>query len=197
MPIPLAVPIAAFALAALGKRKHVPRARAREATVTSHREHMPAATTTSASSTSIGRLLLSALGIPYSYGAGSPATPFGQMATGIKGGRGLDCSGFAQSALVALGRLPSSAPDRSAAALADLAAPVAIGAQRAGDLAFYGSGRVSHVMVVLTDADAAGVSEVIGASGGRPSTNGDDPNARIKSYTSHKYRRDFVAFGRI
>ena len=140
------------------------------------------------------------VGILYSYGAGDPSTPFGETAKGKHGGYGLDCSGFAQVALVHLGKLDARAPDRSAAGLASLSKRIPWGSQRFGDLAFYGKAEsaISHVMVVNEDARADGDSELIGASGGYPTTNGDNPNARIKTFHTAKYRKgDFRFFGRI
>ncbi|MEO8273490.1 MAG: NlpC/P60 family protein [Chloroflexota bacterium] len=120
--------------------------------------------------------LLAWWGTPYSYGAGRPSDvvrwPPATAPTGVHGGRGVDCSGFAQVALVHLGLLAADEHDRSAAALYDLAKPIAVGLEQMGDLAFYGSGgRVSHVMVVV----APGI--VMGARGGDQTTNGDNPRA--------------------
>ena len=124
-------------------------------------------------------------GIPYSFGAGDPSTPFGQPVKGIHGGLGLDCSGLAQMALVALGYLDASAPDRGAAALSVLGTLVPNGKQEVGDLIFYNT-PVSHVGVILTDADENGDSAVIAASGGHSTTNGNDPNARVKVFATMK-----------
>lgn len=145
--------------------------------------------------TEVEHIVDAAIGIPYSYGAGTPADPFPGGATGIKGGHGYDCSGFVQGALVALGMLSESAPDRSAATLSKVGTPVPWGQQRPGDVAFYGT-PVSHVMLVRTEPDATGDSGVIGASGGHSYTNGDDPKAIVKTFTSAKYRGDFRGFVR-
>ena len=146
--------------------------------------------------TEVEAVVDSAIGIPYSYGAGAPSDPFPQGAKGIKGGHGYDCSGFVQGALVALGLLPETAPDRGAASLAKLGSPVAWGKQQPGDVAFYGT-PVTHVMLVRTEPDASGDSGVIGASGGHSYTNGDDPKAAVKTFGSMKYRGDFRGVCRI
>ena len=122
--------------------------------------------------------LLSAWGAPYSWGAGGPSHGYDAWpggARGVAGGIGWDCSGFVQAALVRLGLLFPGAPRRSAAGLYDLSAPVPLGQERMGDLAFYGpGGRVAHVMLVL----APGV--VYGARGGVSGTNADDPRAYVQ-----------------
>lgn len=134
-------------------------------------------------------------GIPYSYGAGDPSTPWASSAKGLKGGLGLDCSGTAQMILVHDGKLARTAADRGSAALSKACDRVELGRQRRGDLVFYGN-PVTHVMVCNEDARADGDSEVIGASGGRSTTNGDDPNARVKRFRSVRYRKDFNFIGR-
>lgn len=106
-------------------------------------------------------------------------------------GWGLDCSLFANLALVKL-RLWPSFRRKTAATLAADSNPVKWGEQRPGDLAYY----PGHVMVVLTHPDDHGDSEVIGASGGGSGTFGNDPNARVKRFASAKYRSDFVTFMR-
>jgi cell wall-associated NlpC family hydrolase len=122
--------------------------------------------------------LLAAWGSPYSYGAGAPNNavngwPYG--VGGVHGGVGWDCSGFAQAALVRLSLLSGTAPDRSAAALYTIMAPVPDGQEQLGDLAFYGAAtHVVHVMVVV----APGV--VLGARGGDQNTNGDQPKALVQ-----------------
>lgn len=128
------------------------------------------------------RELLATIGVPYAWGSGTPATPWPSDR--------YDCSGFAQGALVYLGLLRRAEPDRSAAALADACDPVELGHQRLGDLAFYGTGGVHHVMVCLGDG------WVIGASGGGSETHGDDPRAHVQLH-HYLYRRDWVCFGRI
>jgi hypothetical protein len=82
---------------------------------------------------------------------------------------------------------------RGAKALADGSTPVQLGSQRPGDLAYY----PGHVMVVCGQAGAGGHSPVIGASGGTRTTLGQDPNARIKTFTSGAYRKDFVTYMRL
>lgn len=128
--------------------------------------------------------LLASWGAPYSYGAGKPSDgrdaikAIGGWPDGVKGiggGVGWDCSGWVQAALVRLRILPPTAMDRSAAALHDLAQPVAPGEEHLGDMAFYGTpAHVSHVMLVV----APGV--VMGARGGDSKTNADNPHALVQ-----------------
>jgi cell wall-associated NlpC family hydrolase len=137
--------------------------------------------------------LLAAWGVPYSWGAGTPrhgTTDWPDGAHGIAGGVGWDCSGFAQAALVRLGILSPMSPDRTAAALFNLCAPVIPGGERIGDLAFYGIGRISHVMVVI------GPEVVFGACGGGSKTNADDPRAFVR-IERLMYRADLVGIKRL
>jgi cell wall-associated NlpC family hydrolase len=127
------------------------------------------------------RALLATLGTPYHWGRGSPAT---QWPPGP-----CDCSGFAQAALVMLGLLRSSEPDRTALALANASSPVASKDARLGDLAFYGN-PVSHVMVCL------GAGWVIGPRGGGSATTGNDSRAFV-DLKPLVYRDDFVVVGRL
>lgn len=131
--------------------------------------------------------LSTALGWRYYFGKGSPATPWSS------GPDGVDCSGFAQMALVKLNLLSSSAPDRGARTLADDSDPVELGQQRIGDLAYY----PGHVMVVAGSPGYDGHSPVIGASGGTSTTLGTDENARVKLFSSGAYRSDFVTYMRL
>jgi len=131
--------------------------------------------------------LSTALGWPYWFGKGSPATVW------ESGANGVDCSGFAQMALVQLNRLSSSAADRGARTLADDSDPIELGQQQIGDLAYY----PGHVMVVAGTPGPDGHSPVIGASGGTSSTMGNDENARVKLFSSGKYRSDFVTYMRL
>lgn len=148
--------------------------------------------------------LAEALGVPYAWGAGSPSTPWphGEQGwddeLGRTGEKGWDCSGFAQAALVRLGILSSSEPDRTAQGLHDIADQVDELDVREGDLAFYGSSpsSVVHVMVV-TGPRADGWTPVIGASGGGSSTFGDDPDAYVKAFDDAAYRGDLLGFGRV
>jgi cell wall-associated NlpC family hydrolase len=131
--------------------------------------------------------ILGALGWPYFWGRGSPSTPWSD------GPKGVDCSGFAQMALVKLGILKSSAGDRGARALADASDPVEVGDQQVGDLAYY----PGHVMIVVGPPGDDGHSSVMGASGGGSLTFGNDKNARVKLFSSGKYRDDFVTYMRL
>lgn len=136
---------------------------------------------------SIRAKLSDAIGWPYFFGKGSPSTPWED------GPEGVDCSGFVQMALVRLGKLASTASDRGAATLADDSDPIAVGSQRAGDLAYY----PGHVVLVVGSPGADGHSPVMSASGGTSTTFGDDPNARVKVFSTAEYRSDFVTYMRL
>lgn len=131
--------------------------------------------------------ILGAIGWPYYYGKGSPSTPWSD------GPKGVDCSGFVQMALVKLGKLSSTATDRGATQLANDSNPIATGQQKTGDIAVYNG----HVMLVAGPPGADGHSPVIGASGGHTYTLGNDPNARVKLFTTAKYRNDFLTYARL
>jgi len=130
--------------------------------------------------------LAESIGWPYWWNRGSPSTPWYQGANGV------DCNGYSQMAMVRVGTLDESEPDRSASAMADWCVPVAIGEQRPGDLAYY----PGHTMVVCSEPFEDGHSAVIGASGGGRTTQGDDPKARVKVFSSALYRGDFVTYMR-
>ena len=132
-------------------------------------------------------VLATALGWPYWFGKGSPSTPW------ESGNQVVDCSGFAQMALVKLNLLSSSAADRGARTLADQSDPVELGQQRIGDLAYY----PGHVMVVCGRAGPDGHSPVIGASGGGQFDLGNNPNARIKLFSTALYNSEFVTYMRL
>lgn len=139
--------------------------------------------------------LLRAFGIPYAYGGGTPKDGANgwppALPLGHENGRGLDCSGFVQAALVHLGMLPASAPDRTAAALWHIAKPVPFEDARLGDLAFYGQpSHVRHVTLCL------GGGVCMGANGGGSKTYGDNPAAFVK-LDRIKYRTDFLGVRRI
>jgi cell wall-associated NlpC family hydrolase len=130
--------------------------------------------------------LATALGWPYWFGKGSPSTPW------ESGPDGVDCSGFAQMALVKLNKLSSSARDRGARTLADESDPIELGQQRIGDLAYY----PGHVMVVAGTPGPDGHSPVIGASGGGELDLGNNPNARVKLFSTALYNTEFVTYMR-
>lgn len=135
--------------------------------------------------------LCEALGAPYSWGAGKLSDVVAGWPGGVAGkgdGIGWDCSGFAQVCLMRLGIVRTDAwTDISAHDLANACRPVDVPAL--GDLAFYGSGgRISHVTVCL-DARVC-----IGANGGVPSTNGNEPEACVQARPI-RYRRDLVVIG--
>lgn len=98
--------------------------------------------------------ITSAVGWPYMYGGGSPATPWSD------GPKGVDCSGLAQMALVRLGIMSSAETDRSAQGLADASYWVDEVDARKGDLAFYGESwdQVTHVTVILGDGTVLSAS---------------------------------------
>lgn len=131
--------------------------------------------------------VLASLGWPYFFGKGTPATKWSD------GPNGVDCSGYAQMVLVKLGLLSATAGDRGAAALADDSDPIAVGEQRAGDMAYY----PGHVMIVAGNPGSDGHSPVIGASGGDKLTLGNNPNAKVKLFDSALYRGDFVTYMRL
>ena len=131
--------------------------------------------------------LLDAVGAPYFFGRGSPSTPWSELDDGV------DCSGFAQIALVRLGLLDADATDRGARELADDSDPVELGHQEPGDLAYY----PGHVMVVVGYPDEDGHSPVLGASGGDATTFGGDENAYVKLFDRGDYRDDFVTYMRL
>ncbi len=143
--------------------------------------------------------LYEALGVSYVYGAGAPCAvsmglwPQGCYSAffGSKSRRGLDCSGFAQMGLVRMGLMSPEEIDRSAAAMQLVCKPIQASELRHGDLVFYGKTCVTHVMVILPDRVA-----VIGASGGRSSTNGNVAGAKVKIYDRYDYRSDIYGFGR-
>lgn len=126
-------------------------------------------------------------GHPYGWAKGSPATAL------LPGSDrdDSDCSGEAQEVLVEAGELDAGEPDRNSRGLAMICDPVAEGDEQPFDLAFYGEdNRITHVMVVV------GRNAVLGASGGRSTTHGDDPRAFVQLHRLH-YRPDLVCLGRI
>jgi cell wall-associated NlpC family hydrolase len=140
--------------------------------------------------------LLAWWGTPYSYGAGRPSDalthwPPAAPPRGVNGGAGIDCSGFAQVALVRLGLLASAEIDRSAAALFDLGSAISLDHASLGDLVFYGPrGHVQHVVLYI----APGV--ILGADGGTSTTNGNDPRAFVR-LDRLDYRPDFLGARRM
>jgi len=151
-------------------------------------------------------VLFEALDVPYSWGAGTPATPWPTGEPGYnsetnkrEGPDGWDCSGFAQAGLVRLGLLDRTSPDRTAQGLFEVAEPITSELDaREGDLAFYGSSdrSITHVMLISGPFLDGGLP-VVGASGGGSSTFGTDPNARVKRFADVEYRGDLVGLGRI
>lgn len=133
---------------------------------------------------------------PYSYGGGTPSSPLPGGSPGLHGGRGWDCSGLSLAFSACLLRYSWRGPDLTARGLADLCTPVATGRQQPGDLAVY---RANHVTAVLTPPQAAlgHHSRVLSASGGGPSTNGDDVRARVRVFDRADYRSDFLTYMRL
>ena len=140
--------------------------------------------------------LLRAFGIPYAYGAGAPkdgagAWPPDPLPLGHGNGRGIDCSGLVQAALVHIGHLKATEPDRTAAGLWDKTKPIAEELAAVGDLAFYGQpGNVRHVTLCL------GGGVCLGANGGGANTYGDNPAAFVK-LDRVRYRVDFLGVRRL
>lgn len=141
--------------------------------------------------------LLAAWGVPYVYGAGAPkdllAWPKGVLSARAPASfqiPGWDCSGFFQVALVQLGLLASSAPDRSAAVLFAEGQKVDEISAQLGDGAFYGNPGIEHVMLYL------GGGAVLGARGGTSQTYGQDPRAFVQ-LERVRYRSDFAGFRRV
>jgi cell wall-associated NlpC family hydrolase len=126
------------------------------------------------------RALLATLGTPYHWAHGSPATPWPPGPS--------DCSGYAQAALVMLGLLRPTEPDRTSRDLAALCTRVG-DEERLGDLAFYGA-PVSHVMVCI------GRGWCVGPRGGGSATKGADPLAFV-DLRRVTYRADLVKIGRL
>lgn len=159
----------------------------------SAREDMAESTKISSSGTGIAGVLLAAVGWLYTWGGAAGLTTW--AAAVALAGRGVgvvDCSLFASLALVKMG-IRKTFKRYTAMSLANACDPIAWGDQQPGDVAIY----PGHVMIVLTGPDGKGDSRVIGASGGGSSTHGDNPNARVKTFDSARYRKDFVCFGRL
>ncbi len=142
------------------------------------------------------RLAHTVVGRGYSYGGGTPRSPWPVGEPGVHGGVGWDCSGLSLAFSACLLRYPWEGRDLTAQGLGALCAPVALGAQKPGDLAIY---RGQHVTVVLTGPQpGAGVhSRVLSASGGGRSTNGDDPAARVRIFDRADYRADWLTYMRL
>lgn len=119
------------------------------------------------------------VGIFYAWGAGGPASKFPVPARGADGSYGYDCSGLVQAALVKLGLLSATAPDRSANELYRASRRIQPGAHRVGDLAFYGAEEhVDHVGIVF---DEDHILEAV----------------KPKSKISKTMRPGFLGYGRI
>lgn len=131
----------------------------------------------------LGALWAEALDSLYSWGGGREegAWPLGPF----------DCSGFVDAALrVAGAELPWA---RTSASSATMYAALEVNPLEPGEeapegaIVFYGSGKPSHVMLSVGQG-------VIGASGGDSKTFGDDPDARVKTFSSAWYRADVLGW---
>ncbi len=117
------------------------------------------------------------LGARYYWGADGPSM--------------FDCSGFAWYVLHTDTHL-TSAGRTNAAGLSGSPYTIPEGHVEKGDLVFYhGSSGISHVTIATGEG-----STTIGASGGGPSTHGDNPNAKVK-YTDWNYDSRGKSFGSI
>lgn len=154
--------------------------------------------------TDISDLVRPAEGVPYWYGMG------GVLCAWPKGGGtnlynessnvGFDCSGLVLRLLVLLGLVtPLCKVRRAADIVAQLCEPIALGEQRAGDVAAYkgSAGTIVHVrLVVAPPSKPGGHSMCIGADGGTSDTRGDDPGASVK-FASGDYWSAFCGYYRV
>ncbi|HEU4731239.1 MAG TPA: NlpC/P60 family protein [Kofleriaceae bacterium] len=99
-------------------------------------------------------------GAPYSWGAQGPSM--------------FDCSGFSWYVLHTDTHL-TTAGRTNAAGLSHAPYTTPTHEPEKGDLVFYASGGISHVTIALGSG-----SKTIGASGGGPSTHGNNPRAKVK-----------------
>ncbi len=146
----------------------------------------------------IEALVEPALGVPYVWSGGGANARFPEGSLGrvlSPARRGWDCSGFVLGLLALLGAVPWEwVTPRNSTGLRQLCAPVPWGSQRPGDLAFY----EGHVVVIATFPDPAGDSVIVEAGGGRSTTNGDDPRARVRIRGGIRQGRGgFLALGRM
>jgi hypothetical protein len=140
----------------------------------------------------VQQMLADSRGWPYVRAMGTPQTPWD------KGRRGVDCSGYAQMALVRLGILSPQTPDQASSGLQVMSRPVSPGTQLPGDLAFYGRrGKgVVHVEVVTTMPGVDGHSLVQGASGDTGSGAVRPPRHAL-SWERDVRQPRFLGYGRI
>jgi cell wall-associated NlpC family hydrolase len=118
-------------------------------------------------------------GAPYSWGAQGPSM--------------FDCSGFSwyvlhnDTHLTALGRT-------NAQGLSGSAYTTPTHEPQKGDLVFYASDHITHVTIALGSG-----SQTIGASGGGPSTHGDNPKAKVKvtDWTKDKRSKSFGSISKL
>lgn len=144
----------------------------------------------------LGLVFDAAANRPYVYGGGGPNAPFPGGSAGLNKPpkAGWDCSGFTLAVMAVLGRVPWAwSGPRSSTELRKLCTVVPWGQQRPGDLAFY----PGHVSVIATRPSEGGDSEVIESGGGRSTTNGDDPKAKVRRLATIRYRPDFLHIGRL
>lgn len=110
-----------------------------------------------------------------------------------------DCSGYVRAAWRRVGIVGHTFRSYSSKELADLCDPIAVGQQAPGDAAFYGTGGVSHVVVVLSAPmkTGGGHSYIIGANGGGPSTMANDPSAAVTIEKPGYWQSGFITYGRL
>jgi len=133
------------------------------------------------------------VGTPYIWAAGTPASQWPSP-------DGYDCSGFVQAALVRIGRLDPSEPDRASQTLYDLSVSLNLGEQEPGDLAFFGSSStgIYHVVMVAEYAEDSGYSAVVGANGGDSTTTTPTEGAEVQDEAASycQGRSDFLGYKR-
>jgi len=129
-------------------------------------------------------LALRTLGALYSWAEGTPGNARTRWPDGP-----YDCGGHAQAVLVMADVLPSTAPDRGSAGLANACDPVALSDLQPLDLVFYGT-PITHVAVYI------GGGMVVTMSGGGPQTHGGDPLACAQARPID-YRKDRKVCGRL
>lgn len=128
-------------------------------------------------------------GWPYFWGKGAPSTPWAD------GPKGVDCAGYVNMMLVASGHLPASAPDRGVFDLANICDPIPVGEQLPGDMALYNG--AAHVVIVIGPPGADGHSPVASASGKGSEDVGQNPDSRVKLFSSALYWSEFDTYMRL
>ena len=124
---------------------------------------------------------VSCLGTPYIWGGSTPET-------------GLDCSGLVVWILKEIGKVPQDYDDTANGLWHKYGLSYDVAAPQPGDLVFYGSTGVSHVMIALN------ASWCIGATPGDHTTVTKEIAAKQGAYVKVRplnYRADLAGFGRI